>query len=176
MEKECWLPPLELFEDYDREWKTYEAMLYKVFKADFIDSQPKFEGKQVNTRKHPMEHDKEEAFFHVTCQDYTKTKDRAPDFRRCERIRWIRSFIENYNCDSAYCIDCGGIKVWEEDAPKGTYKRSHLLFEEERYLVVIEKRNTYCLLVTAFYIEQDHLLDTKLKRYNTYIKMTCSGE
>ena len=40
--------------------------------------------------------------------------------------------------------------------------------EEERYIVVLEKREKYCLLVTAFYIEHDHTLDKKLKKYEAY--------
>lgn len=30
-------------------------------------------------------------------------------------------------------------------------------------MVVIEKRKTYCLLITAFYIEREHTLQKKLK-------------
>ena len=168
MEKICWLPHLELFEDYKNDWTIYDAALYEIFKTDFIDSKPIFKNLQVNIRKYPMEYDKEESFFHITCQDYSKDNNRVPDLRRCERIRWVRSFIENYNCDPACCTDCDGIKVWEEDAPNGTYKRVHLLFEEERYLVVIERRNNYYLLVTAFYFEHDHSLRKKLKHYNDY--------
>jgi hypothetical protein len=168
METVCWLPPQELFENYDSDWKAYEAGLYSIFKADFIDSKPMFENKQVNIRKHPMEYDKEEAFFHVTCYDFRKDKNRIPDFRRCERIRWVRSFIENYNCDPTNCPGCDGVKVWEE--PAGTNIRVHLLLEEERYLVVIEKRANYCLLVTAFYIEYDHSLEKRLSHYEEYHK------
>jgi hypothetical protein len=170
MEKECWLPPLELFEDYGKDWTEYVSTLYKIFKSDFVDSQPSFEGKPVNIRKHPMENDKEEAFFHVTCQDYMKNRDRFPDFRRCERIRWIKGFIENYDCASSCCLACDGVKVWEEDAPRGTNKRVLLLLEEERYMVVIERRQAYFLLITAFYIEEDHTLDAKLKRYHAYMQ------
>ena len=166
MENLCWLPPLELLVEHNNDWKIYEAILYGIFRADFVDSRPIFEGKPVNIRRHPMEYNKEEAFFHVTCSDYRKDNNRIPDFRRCERIRWVKSFIENYNCDPTNCPDCDGVKVWEE--PAGTNERVHLLLEEERYLVVIERRESYCLLITAFYMDHDNSLSKRLKHYDLY--------
>ena len=167
MESTCWLPPLELYENYNNDWKMYEEMLYDIFKADFIDSKPQYDGRPVNIRRHPMEYDKEEAFFHITCEDFHKNRNRTPDFRRCERIRWVRSFIENHNCDPAFCVDCEGIKIWYEGV--GSNKRVHMLLEEERYLVVVEIRESYCLLITAFYIERDNTLAKRLKHYYDYI-------
>ena len=167
---ECWLPDLEYFEDYDSDWGAYQEALYSIFKADFIDDYPVFEGKRVAIRREPIEYSKEEAFFHVTCQDYAKDRNRVPDFRRCERIRWVRAFIENYNCDPSLCEDCDGVKVWE-NMYMGKH-RVHMLLEEERYLVVIERRNSYCLLVTAFYIEHDHTMRRKLKEYRDYVEHT----
>ena len=166
MSNSCWLPELECLDDYQNNWQLYENALYSIFKTDFIDSRPSFEGKQVNIRRHPIEYNKEEAFFHVTCQDYLKGGQRVPDFRRCERIRWVRSFIENYQCDNSKCQDCDGIKVWSE--PYKSTTRVHILFEEERYMVVLERRESYCLLITAFYFDHEHALEKKLKHYEMY--------
>ncbi len=170
----CWLPEQEMWEDYENDWMKYQEALYQIFKADFIKTRPVFEGKQVNIRKHSIEYGKEEAFFHVTCQDYLKNGERVPDFRRCERIRWIRAFIENYDCDSSQCEKCEGIKVWSE--PYKNTTRVHMLFEEERYMVVVERRDSYCLLVTAFYFEQDHSLRKKLRHYERYKAKISSTE
>lgn len=166
MSNSCWLPELEYLDDYQNSWQLYENALYSIFKTDFVDSHPSFEGKQVNIRRHPIEYNKEEAFFHVTCQDYLKDGQRVPDFRRCERIRWVRRFIENYQCDTSKCQDCDGIKVWSE--PYKSTTRVHILFEEERYMVVLERRESYCLLITAFYFNHDHALEKKLKHYEMY--------
>ena len=162
----CWLPKLEFWNDYGNNWDEYQDMLYSIFKTDFIENHPVFEGKQVNIRKHPIEYGKEEAFYHVTCQDYLKNGERVPDFRRCERIRWVRAFIENYNCDSAQCEDCKGVKIWNESYKSAI--RVHILLEEERYMVVVEPRDSYCLLITAFYFEHDHSLRKKLQHYEMY--------
>lgn len=160
-----WLPDLVPCTDISK-WDEYQGTLYDIFKKDFISSHPRFEGKQVNIRKIPIEYGKEEAFFHVTCQDYSKTGERVPDFKRCERIRWVRSFIENYNCDPTGCPECSGVKVWRE--PYGSKERVHILLEEERYVVVLEIREEYCLLITAFYFDQDHRLRKALERYYRY--------
>lgn len=46
--------------------------------------------------------------------------------------------------------------------------RVHILLEEEKYIVVVEPRATYCLLITAFYFEHDHALEKKLKHYEEF--------
>ena len=161
----CWIPKQEPYEGYET-WKDYEDLLYSIFKCDFIEDHPEFEGKRVAIRKEPIEYGKEEAFFHVTCQDYLKDGERVPDLRRCERIRWVRAFIENYGCDPSLCPECDGVKVWSE--PYKSTSRVHMLLEEERYMVVIERRGSYCLLITAFYFDQDHKLKKKLKHYDIY--------
>lgn len=164
MRRVCWIPGLICYEG--QEWSDYQNTLYEIFRHDFIETHPIFEEKKVNIRFHPIEYGKEEAFFHVTCQDYLKDGEREPDFRRCERIKWVRSFIENYNCDSTLCESCNGVKVWSQ--PYKSTSRVHILLEEERYMVVVERRDTYCLLITAFYFDRHHELTRALKHYNQY--------
>lgn len=166
MNATCWLPALEFFDDYGNDWATYEAALYTIFKEDFLDSHPFYKKIRVSVKHYPIEYGKEEAFFHTTCKNYTGGGERVPDFRRCERIRWIRAFIENYNCDPTQCEDCEGVKVWNE--PYKSKTRVHLLLEEERYMVVLEKREGYYLLITAFYLDYDNALNKQLKHYEQY--------
>lgn len=164
----CWIPEIiEYKSDKYGTWSDYYDLLYEIFKKDFILSKPNFENKPVNIRKFPMEFGKEEAFFHITCQDYLHNRDRSPDLRRCERIRWVRAFIEKYNCDSSLCDDCDGVKVWPEK--NGSKEKINIFLEEERYLVVLEKRPNYYLLITAFYIDRDHTLEKKVKQYYRHI-------
>lgn len=159
---ECWIPELETIDDYNK-WSQYIDHIYEIFKENFKDNIPLYCGKPVYIRKEPIEYGKEESFFHITCNDYAKNCNRSPDIRRCERIRWVRAFIENaYKCEE--CIEgCSGIIMWEEQYHGKT--RIHIFHEDERYIVVIEKRKEYYSLVTAFYIEYDHTIDKYLKRY-----------
>ncbi len=165
MRSSCWLPELLYYNNFNS-WSEYQDVLYEIFREDFIKSCPIFENKKVNIRKEPIEFGKEEAFFHITCQDYSKNGNRNPDLRRCERIRWVRKFIEEYKCDSTLCNDCNGIKLWVE--PYHSRSRIHILLEEEKYMVVLERRKNYILLITAFYFEWENALKKKLKKYNMY--------
>lgn len=162
----CWLPEQELYNS-ENDWLTYENTIYQIFKHDFLDSRPYFEGKEVSVRTYPKENGKENAFYHVTCEDYFKNNDRIPDLRRCERIRWIKAFIENYKCNISECPACEGIKVWKEPY-KSNKERVHLLLEEERYIVILEPRKNYCLLITAYYLDYEHSLQKQLKHYQQY--------
>jgi hypothetical protein len=160
------LPPIIDFNNY-QDWKIYEEFLYQIFVQDFIKSQPELFGKPVRHRKHPVVTDKEQAFFHVTSKDTSKIvedpNDRIPDFRRCERIHWIRTLLENYNCRKGCC---SFIKYWAE--PWKMYKRWHFLFEEVRFLIVVEEREDYMLLITSYYIDYDNQLRKKIKKYEQY--------
>lgn len=162
----CWLPSLVFFKDFNNDWNDYQDAIYNIFKADLVENPPSLDGKTIKIRWHPIECDKPEAFFHVTSQDYRKDGNRLPDFRRCERIRWIKAFIQNYKCDSSLCESCEGVKVWKE--PYQNKVRVHILLKEEKYIVVVEPRLNYCLLITAFYVEYNHVLEKKLKHYKEF--------
>lgn len=166
MSSNCWIPEIERLDDYGNNWTVYESVLYSIFKADFIDSHPSYKNIRVNIKHYPIEYGKEEAFFHTTCKNYIGGSDRIPDLRRCERIRWIRAFIEEYDCDASKCDDCNGVKVWNE--PYKSKTRVHFLLEEERYMVILEKRDGYYLLITAFYLDYDNALAKQLKHYEQY--------
>lgn len=151
-----------------REWHAYENDLYQVFYHDFIANKTKIKSKNINIRKNPIMFGKEQAFFHITSKGFqydSDPNDRIPDLKRCERIRWIKYLIEYYNahgeCDEQ-------LRYWEEDYNGNS--RIHLLCEIEKFLVVIEERNDYCLFITSYYIEHEHQLQKKLKKYYRYKK------
>ena len=163
------LPSLVICNNW-AEFQNYDNILYQIFKRDFIDSKPIFENKEVLIRRHPLVDEREQTFFHITSKDYKENEERCPDPRRCERIAWVRKFIENDFC-LENCDRCDGIKVWEENYK--TNQRIYLLLEEERFIVIIERRKTYCLLVTAYYLYYDHSLRKLLAKYDAYIKQNA---
>lgn len=105
-----WLPELMPCDNW-ADFASYEEKLYQIFSMDFIQTQPQFKNKPVIIRRHPMVDDREQTFFHVITKDDSSKNDRFLDPKRCERIRWIRAFIENYDCDPTKCEACSGIKV-----------------------------------------------------------------
>lgn len=47
---------------------------------------------------------------------------------------------------------------------------------EERYLVIIEKRADYNLLITVYYLEYDNALEKQLKHYKQFKKEKDASE
>lgn len=162
------LAALIFFEDMEGGWAEYQEKLYSVFCRDLKGTGFTFRGKTVKIRYQPIEFGKEEAFFHITCQDYKKDGDRVPDFRRCERIAWVRQFVEAADADASVEFEGSTyeLKIWTERVKNDL--RYHILCEELKFMVVVAERDRYCLLITAFYFEHDHSLRKKLEKYKEY--------
>lgn len=164
-----WLPNLIYFDDF-QDWSEYEDYLYEIYLQDFKDksSAPYILDKPITVRVNPTVGDKDQTFFHITSNsDFAKTNDpndRTPDFRRCERIAWPREIIDNYLCNND--CECNKIKIWRE--PYKGNSRLHLLFEDVKFLVVLEERKDYVLFITSFYLERSHEIRKKLKKYEKY--------
>ncbi|OGT19060.1 MAG: hypothetical protein A2V90_00860 [Gammaproteobacteria bacterium RBG_16_57_12] len=154
-----WLPPLVLFSDYGGKWDAYLDAIYEWFKQDFIDSKPVFQGRRLGLKRHPMTHGKEATFWHMI-QEGDIEEDRAPDFRRCERICWPRPVIE-HNDDSA-------IKIWRNQ--RGNEVRVCLWFAQENYLVILADRGDYILPWTAYLVEQPHRQRKLQREYEEYCR------
>jgi hypothetical protein len=152
-----WLPDLILFEEYSRNWNAYEDVLYQHFLNDLVHNQVKYQGMPISLRKHLEYKNKHFSFWHVTSEG-EKESERTPDFRRCERICWIRAIIENHS-DPA-------IKTWE-NIRKGKLSVC-LWLEEEQYLVVLGKRDGYWLLLTAYCTNYPHTQKKLRREYDTF--------
>ena len=151
----------------DENYKSYLIRLYDIFKNDILNNLY-LNGKKVELRESIQEgQEKEEAFYHLTCTDYIgQTKYRYPDFNRSKRLKLIKPIIENVNnCPNCNEQQCNGILLWKKPY-KSTY-RYHLYLESQKYIVVIEERTSYYLLITAFYVhpsKEEHYL----KEYDIY--------
>jgi len=151
------------------QWNFYLEQLYQnVFVPDFIKTKPTFRGLPVVIRREPRDGEWEHGFTHMTHVDLlhnsSNQNDRIPDLRRSERVNWVRKIIEHDECFNKK--RCGEILYWEE-MYRGRI-RSNLLFESERFLVVLEKARNAYLLITSFYIEEDYSLERRKKKYIKY--------
>lgn len=150
------------------DFAVYEDRIYAIFRHDFIDSHPSFDGLRVSVRRQKEETDgKWAGFFHITSvEDYT-TGERNVDLRRCERIRFPRKTIDNAkDCPQCHYEVCDAPLIWRKH--KHGHDRLYILIESERYLVVLEphKDRGYCMLVTAYYVDHDHSFNKLLKEYD----------
>lgn len=154
-------------------WSVYLEMLYNtVYRKYYIETRPIYNGKPVCQRRNPMDGKYEHGFIHSTHEDFYHNSgdknDRIPDLRRSERIAWAKYIIENYKCSVSE--GCNNILYWEEINSKNGRVRIHLLYESERFLVVIEDNKTCYYLITTFYLDKDYALEKRLKKYKKYQK------
>jgi hypothetical protein len=140
--KVSWLPSLIPFSG---EWESYLEKIYGIFKQDFVDDPPEFNGKRGGMKKHPFFRGKEATFWHLISEGNIE-KEREPDFRRCERIGWPRAIIETGHLH--------GVKVWENK--RGSKRRTILSLPDFSYVVVLEVRRDYYLLWTAYPVCREH--------------------
>ena len=152
-----WLPPLEELKAYGGDFSRYLEAIYQIFCAGFVESKAVFEGKRLGLKRHPVIQGKEATFWHMISEGAVEA-DRLPDFRRFERIRWPKPFIENA-ADPA-------LKVWRESRKGST--RVHIWFSEAQYLVVLDERETYILPWTAYPVDQIHEQRKLERRWEKY--------
>ncbi|MGI1828105.1 hypothetical protein [Ligilactobacillus salivarius] len=119
-----------------------------------------FRGKRVTCKKYPEYEGRDDAFNHLTTKDFHDDNDREIDLRRCERLKWIKPGMmgdhQGKNCFLEY-----------EKVVRGK-KRIHLLNQYDRYMIVLEDRGDYVLLVTAYYIQYDNTLKKKVLEYHKF--------
>ncbi|TSC57753.1 MAG: hypothetical protein Greene041619_998 [Candidatus Peregrinibacteria bacterium Greene0416_19] len=144
--------------EYNGKWEPYRDQLYGIFHADFVASCPHFRGSKVVLGHQRVIDGKEWVFWHII-QEGEDEQNRLPNFRRCERIRWVRFVIEN--------ADGGHVKVWENRRGRDT--RICLCYGDWEYLVILTKRQTHLILVTAYPVEYGWTKKKLQKEYNDYI-------
>jgi len=149
-------------EEYDGNFSIYFEAVYQIFKRDFVDSKPNFQGKRLGLKKYPLVDGKEYTFYHFTHSGSIEN-NRQPDLRRMERIGWAKPVIEEcYNWN---------LKIWPQKR-KGKNRICIWLQLENAfdYIVILDVRANYILPWTAFVLEYEHEKKKKQKEYETYLK------
>jgi hypothetical protein len=143
-------------------WKsdTYDQ-LYNLFKNDFINTTPKYNGSPVWIFPE-KEDNKEVIFWHLTTKQDKITRTRYPDFDRCERLPWPRSLIDN-PCKPE-------VLSWDFKEGDGGIK-TYIWLKDLDYLVIMKKySNNSCRLLTSFNIEHKSYKSKLLKKYKKRIQ------
>ena len=99
----------------------------------------------------------------MTCKDYTSDGVRCPDPNRIIRIAWTKSFIENHVCLEECCLTKP--LYWTK---RDGNKLKHKIFHEG-FLVILEERDEYFLLITGFYVEEEYYKKGLIKEYEKCI-------
>lgn len=169
-----WLPDINPCKDFGK-YPEYEKELYKIFRKMFFEDGITFRGLPIKVKISPKYLEYETSFIHLTCKTETANpadlNDREPDFRRAERLHWIKIIIEKYPCLEK-CVECEGLLMYEERFNGNENRvRTKIFFPKEQYIIVLEKRKGYYELITAFYIERgfnDKNINKYYNKYNEY--------
>lgn len=138
--------------------EEYIDKVYQFFKNDFVDNKPRF-CKKVGLKRHPLRSEREATFWHFTTEGEIED-EREIDISRCERIKYPKNIIENFNDES--------VKCWKNK--RGNNTNILLYFEAENYLVVLSDRGEYVLPWTAYIVNYRNQREKLLKEYREYIK------
>lgn len=147
----------------------YHERAYKIFKETLMDNEIYYKGIPVKVRDLPIEDNKVQGFFHVISECDKKSRIRLYKNERVKFIPFISKMITEFSKCEECSEDCSKIKIWS--APylgKESIQRVKIYFEEYDYIVILEKRNTYYQLITAYVVDRDDRRLDLLKEYAKY--------
>jgi len=156
-----WLPPLI---EFNGNWATdfydkHLERLYAQFRKDFVDSRPTFRGQLVAIGWKPEWKGKPYTFCHIISSG-KPNETRTLDARRCERICWIRKLIELASAEDPR------VRVW---ASTRDGLRWVISPDDFSFIVVLQNKTTYVLLITAVYVEEEHRRQKHRREYERYV-------
>lgn len=153
------LPDRLDYNDFHGDILAFIDAAYQTFRRDFITTRPLFDGKPLGLKKHPLIANRECTFYHLT-QEGEDEDNREFSINRTECIPFPRPMIDNTN--HPY------LKVWSN--VRGGRERVLIYHEQESYLVIIEKRDTFALFWTAYPVDRGHTYRKLMKEYEAYKK------
>lgn len=154
------LPDKIYLEEYGGDYHAYIDALYEIFYKDFIVKKTSFGSHKLRLKIHPEFQERAYTFYHMTHKGEIE-KEREPDLRRCECLPWAKPTIEN--------VSEWNLKFWRQERQHSKNRVCIALeVEEESYFVILEVRENYVLLWTAFLSEFKHQSKKKLKEYDEW--------
>ena len=152
--------PAKIESSYFRgDLKDYTEALYKIFKRDFIENDLFFENKTVDIIHEKYYDGKERSFWHIISEG-EQDADRTPISRRAETLPWARALIEDKQ-------SCNEYKKWKKYHDKTNRYRYYIWCSLINYMVILEDRDTYFKLITAFEV-QEYSVRRYTKEYIKY--------
>lgn len=155
-----WLPEMAHVNPWTAD--TYK-MLYGIFRRDFVDSRPRYRGREV--WHFPEKEDgKEVLFWHLTSRGgkpgtvprrkrkfaaaIAQQTQRYPDTRRSERLTWVRPLIEN--------PDEAEVLAWDYLEGNGGI-RTYIWLKHFDFVVIMKKYpDGKRRLITSFFVDKDY--------------------
>lgn len=147
--------------------------LYQIFHRDFVAQQTQLAGRiWIDPQSRRLEDGKEMTFWHLTSrtQQYSKREggrfitvtERLPDFRRSERLEWVKLILDNHADARVKCF------YHQENNPKRDI-RLYLWAHQHDFVVILQKLGrSSSFLVTSFYVDHQKKRQEYQRRYACY--------
>lgn len=163
------LPEKICLNEYGGDYKRYIDVVYAIFERDFIKHKAVFGSHQLAMKFNPLFQERAYTFYHMTHEGEDE-QERMPDLRRCECIPWARPCIEN--------AENWNLKFWRQSR-RGSKNRVCIWLEsseeiDDDYFIILEVRETYVLLWTAYVATYSNEARKKKKEYEEWKK--CEGK
>lgn len=164
---------LELAPHFCENWKNTEEYLDELYEL-FLDTyikRPllwKDSGTRVSFRRQKEVDNRHASFWHIVSGGDSHEEDRVVDFERCRRIGWIRPLIESFN--SAFPHQGGGFRWWISPSSRSKHSRYCISTLEFDYIVILEERPSYTLLITAYYVNRSRRRKKFMMEYQEFLK------
>ena len=159
-----WLPDLLEFD-----WNQYQESLdraYAAFQRDFSNTSrlPEFRGKRMALKRHPELDGKSATFWHIVTEGNVE-EDRTPSRERIERIMWPKALLEEASQAA------GRVYVWSNERQRATHSKSTrwvIALADFSYVVVLDERDDYVLLWTAYPVDQQHQRNKLMREFEAW--------
>ena len=157
--------------------KIYE-FLYSLFHRDFVAGKTYLNRNiWIDPQSRYLDDGKEKAFWHLTTRKqtrqikvgnrYEKIEERLTDFRRAERIEWVKKIIENHANPRVRCF-------YHMESSRDRPIRLYLWAHADDFVVILQKLGrSSSFLVTSFYIDHADKRQDYSRRYQRYISGTA---
>jgi hypothetical protein len=154
------LPPLL---NLDGTYEEIVERLYAVFHRDFIERRANHLGRNVTFNRAIDERSqgKVNGFWHVVEREDPAGAIRLLDHDRAKRLPWAKPIMENPHRKEIKFF------FYEEADPRKRI-RHYIWLEKYQYVVILQRKPSYYVWVTAFYVDSWKTKDLQ-KRYERRI-------
>ena len=144
----------------------YIERLYELFLSDLISRPLRWmnTGMTVSLRRHPEVEGRHAVFWHIVTGGTGNEATRRIELQRCVRLRWVRILIEIFNSEFP---NEEQIRWWV-DKSRSSKPRYVITRPDFDYVVVVEERIEYALLITAYYVEHQRRRRTLKREHDEY--------
>lgn len=131
----------------------YLDVLYQIFLTDLVrgDLYWKTPDTRLSLRRQPEIEGRHAIFWHIVSGGSDIETERELDENRCVRIRWIRPILEQFNEDFP---NERLVHWWVSPDPRWRGRRYGLATDNYDYVIFVEERQDYALLISAYYVDR----------------------